>query len=167
MILCMRTSSKSDRTCFDIPNNFKSPLLALNCLRQESIAPSPELSTKRNALKSRTNLVFASSTGAMSRLKSLEFSAPNSSTGTVATATSPTFSTRISMRFPFTLWVPVFDYIDAVSAAFIAIVANFIHTSGDDEDAESGFARTIERRRGHFREVDRVSQVMQTDRKTA
>ena len=66
----MRTSSKAARTCFDIPHSFKSPPLAFNCRRQESKAPSPELSTKRSRLRSSTSFVLASSTGAMSRLNS-------------------------------------------------------------------------------------------------
>ena len=98
---CMRTSSNTARTCFDMPHSFRSPPLAFNFRRQEMKAPKPELSTKRRRLRSSTSLALASSNGAISRLNSPALLASSSSTGTAATATSPTFSKAICIGLSF------------------------------------------------------------------
>src|ERR1019366_748395 len=165
-IRCMRTSSNTPRTCFDMPQSFTSPPLAFSLRKHEMKAPSPELSTKRSRLRSNTSFVVASSNGATSRLKSAELLASSSFIGTTATVTSPTLSNAIAIVSSFTSGFMHFDEGDAVSTALVAIIAHVVDAHRDEIHAESGLSGTIEGGWGHRRGIERISKVMQTDRDT-
>ena len=62
---------------------------ALICLRQERIAPSPELSTNRSSPRSKITFRHGSRSGATSRLNSLALPASSCSPGSTTTVTSP------------------------------------------------------------------------------
>src|ERR1019366_8032402 len=154
----MRTNSMTVRTCGDNPHSFKSPPLAFNLRRQERKEPSPELSIKRSLLRSKTTLVLASSTGDMSRLNSTVLPASSSSTGTATTATSPIWSTAISIGLSFVLSLANLDERNAVSPAFIKIVSHVINALSDEVHPEAGRLRAVERTQWDFRRVECIPQ---------
>src|SRR5579884_134703 len=94
---CMRAISKTARTGLESPHSFRSPSAALSRRRHDRMAPKPALSTNCSSLISSSTLRFVSSIGPMSRLNSSTTLASRCSARGVTTATSPIFSTLISI----------------------------------------------------------------------
>src|SRR4030095_11792443 len=88
-IRCIRTSSKSARIDFDMPQSFRSPPEPFNIFRQETMVPKPVLSTNCSSLISKITLGLAVSTGAMPRLNTGDWLASSLGPGTVIIVTSP------------------------------------------------------------------------------
>src|SRR5690242_8089286 len=98
---------------------------------------------------------------AMSRLKSLALLASSCSPGSRTIVTSPSFSTLISIGIAFLSVLPILNQADTVSAALIAKITYIINRLRDDIDAETAFARSVERWRRNLLGVKAFAHMIQ------